>query len=82
MGERWGWVDLKENGEINEICGSKYNKVKNTDELPEWMKTKMAMLDFMEKGLELPCGSYWDMVVNDKYENPLEPLKTYFIHED
>jgi len=79
MGAMWGWVDLKENGEINEIWESETGGI---DELPDWIKTKMAMLDFMDKYIELPCGSYWNMVVNGEYENPLEPLRTYFIYED
>lgn len=82
MGAMWGWVDLKENGEINEIWYGRESETEGIDELPEWVKTKMAMLDFMDECIELPCGSYWYMLVNEEYENPLEPLKTYFICED
>lgn len=82
MGAMWGWVDLKENGEINEIVRWYGRETEGIDELPEWVKTKMAMLDFMDECIELPCGSYWNMLVNVDYENPLEPLKTYFICED
>lgn len=82
MGSMWGWVDLKENGEINEILDLKYDKAINKDALPDWVKTKMAMLDFMDKYKELPCGSYWNMSVNTNYKDSELPLKTYFIHED
>ena len=82
MGAMWGWVDLDEEGEVFEIWSSKHNESTYRNKPPDWIKTKMAMLDFMEKDLKLPCGSYWRMLVNEEYENPLEPLKTYFICED
>lgn len=82
MGALWGWVDLKENGEVNEIWDGWESETGGIDKLPDWIKTKMAMLDFMEKDLELPCGSYWTMLVNVDYEDPELPLKTYFIYED
>lgn len=82
MGERWGWVDLDEEGEVFEIWSSKHNKSTYRNKLPDWIKTKMAMLNFVDRRVRLPCGSYWDMLFNRGYENPETPLKTYFIHED
>ena len=76
MGAMWGWVDLKENGEINEIRYGRESETEGIDELPDWIKTKMAALDFVGKYVELPCGSYWAMLI------PGLPLKTYFIYED
>lgn len=82
MGERWGWVGLDEEGEVFEIWSSKHNESTYRNKPPDWIKTKMAMLNFVGRCVRLPCGSYWDMLVNRWYEDPELPLKTYFIHED
>ena len=83
MGNYWGKVRIDRKGRARAFkLNGVTRRVFEEYNIPKFVKTKMAMLDFMEKDLKLPCGSYWRMLVNEEYENPLEPLKTYFICED
>jgi len=53
----WGCVEINTKiGYCNRWIGGRSYKTQ-ISKLPEWVKTKMAMLDLIEDATLLPCGS-------------------------
>lgn len=59
MGNYWGYVQVVPDGWMQRINATG-RVVEEIDPalLPNWIKTKMAMLDLMSGETALPCGSY------------------------
>lgn len=65
MSKFWSWVKVSSGevrlGKFDNLVA--WEKIKPSD-LPDWVKTKMAMLDLMEPLDKLPCASYRYLLAN------------------
>lgn len=60
MSKFWNWVEVSSDGvRLTDLDTPTLTWVETeASDLPEWVKTKMAMLDLMEPLARLPCDSY------------------------
>jgi len=71
--EYWGWVQRFGDGLWT---GTQYGLPAGgmaINTVPDWVKTKLAMLDLVGVNQELPCGSY---------RVGSEPLITYYLYSE